>query len=43
MKTYWNSGGIAPSIVNRGTKWKWWSASSRDRFTPEVRAPENIR
>jgi hypothetical protein len=23
MKTYWVSGGIAPLIVNLGTKWRW--------------------
>jgi len=23
MKTYWESGGIAPRILNLGTRWRW--------------------
>jgi len=23
MKTYWEGGGIAPRILNHGTRWKW--------------------
>jgi hypothetical protein len=23
MKTYWGSGGIAPRILDLGTKWRW--------------------
>jgi len=23
MKTYWGSGGIAPLILNLGTRWRW--------------------
>jgi hypothetical protein len=35
------SGGIAPRILNLGTRWSGgeWSASLPDRFTPRERAP----
>jgi hypothetical protein len=39
MKTYWGSGGIAPRIIDLGTRWWWWSASHPGRFTPMERAP----
>jgi hypothetical protein len=32
MKTYWGSGGVAPRILNLGTRWRW-SASLSGRFT----------
>jgi hypothetical protein len=38
MKTYWESGGIAPRILDLGTRWEW-SASRLGRFTPRERAP----
>jgi len=34
MKTYLGNGGIAPSILNLGTRCKWGSASRPGRFTP---------
>jgi hypothetical protein len=39
MKTYWGSGGIAPRILDLGTRWRWWSASRPGRFIPRKRAP----
>jgi hypothetical protein len=34
LKTYWGSGGTAPRILDFGTRWCEWSASSLGRFTP---------
>jgi hypothetical protein len=39
MKTYWESGGIAPRIHYFGTRRGEWSASRTGRFTPGERAP----
>jgi hypothetical protein len=39
MKTYWGSGGIAPRILDLGTRWSEWSASRPRRFIPRERAP----
>jgi hypothetical protein len=36
MDTYWGSGGIAPRILDVGTRWRW-SASRPGRFTPRER------
>jgi hypothetical protein len=38
MKTYWGSGGIAPRILDLGTKWGEWSASRPGCFTPRERS-----
>jgi hypothetical protein len=38
MKMYRGSGGICPSILNLGTRWR--SASRSGRFTPRDRAPD---
>jgi hypothetical protein len=38
MKTYWRSGGIAPRILELGTRGEW-STSRPGRFTPRDRAP----
>jgi hypothetical protein len=35
---FWGSGGIAPRILNLGTRWTW-SASCPGRFTPRERTP----
>jgi hypothetical protein len=37
MKTYWGNGGIAPRILDLGTKWEY-SASRPRCFTPKERA-----
>jgi hypothetical protein len=39
MKAYWGSGGIAPLIIDLGTRWGLWSASRPGRLTPRERAP----
>jgi hypothetical protein len=39
MKTHWGSGGIAPRILDLGTRWDEWSDSRPGRFTPRERAP----
>jgi hypothetical protein len=37
MKTYWGSGGIAPRILDLGTRYGGeWSASRTGRFTPST-------
>jgi hypothetical protein len=38
MKTYWGSRGIAPRILDLGTRWRW-SASRPGCFIPRKRAP----
>jgi len=38
MRTYWEGGGIAPRILNLGTRWSEWSASRLWRFTHRERA-----
>jgi len=38
MNTYWESGGIAPRILKRGTRWKW-SDSRHGHFNTRERAP----
>jgi hypothetical protein len=40
MKAYWRSGGIAPCILDLGTRLGEWSASRPGRFTPRERAPD---
>jgi hypothetical protein len=37
MKTYTGSGGMAPRILDLGTRWSEWSASRPSRFTPRER------
>jgi hypothetical protein len=37
MKAYWGSVGIAPRILDLGTRWR--SASRPGRFTPKERTP----
>jgi hypothetical protein len=37
--TYWESGGIAPRILDLGTRVSEWSASRGGRFTPRETAP----
>jgi len=39
MKAYWGSEGIAPPILELGSRWEW-LASPLGGFTPRVRAPE---
>jgi hypothetical protein len=39
MKMYWVSGGIAPRILDLGTRWRWVVSSLSGRFTPRERAP----
>jgi hypothetical protein len=39
MKTYWGSGGIAPRILDFGTRWGEWSALRPGHFIPRERAP----
>jgi hypothetical protein len=39
MKAYWGIGGIAPRILDLGTRRRWVIASSPGRFTPSERAP----
>jgi len=34
------SEGIAPRILNLGTRWRWVVSSLPGRFTPEERAPD---
>jgi hypothetical protein len=38
MKIYWWSGGVAPRILDLGTRWR--SASRPGRFTPREEAPD---
>jgi hypothetical protein len=38
MKAYWGSGGIAPRILDLGTRWER-SASNPGLFTPREKAP----
>jgi hypothetical protein len=38
MKTYWENGGIAPRIIDLGTRWTEWSASRPGHFIPRERA-----
>jgi hypothetical protein len=40
MKTYWGSGGIAPRILDLGTRWRSVSVSRPSRFTPGERASD---
>jgi hypothetical protein len=35
MKTYWGSGGIAPRILDLGTRWRWMVS-----FTPRPLYPQ---
>jgi hypothetical protein len=39
MKAFWGSGGIAPPILDLGTRWSEWSASHLGRFSTEERVP----
>jgi hypothetical protein len=39
MKAYWGNAGIAPLILDLGTRWGEWSNSRAGRFTPRERAP----
>jgi hypothetical protein len=41
MKAYWESGGIAPQILNLGTNGGEWSASRSSHFTPKGKDPWN--
>jgi hypothetical protein len=39
MKTYYRSGGIAPRILDLGSRWRWVVSFTPGRFTPRERAP----
>jgi hypothetical protein len=43
MNTYWGIGGIAPRILDLGTRWGEQSASRSGRLTPRERAPGSHR
>jgi hypothetical protein len=39
METYWGSGGIAPRILNLGTRWRWVVSFTPRPLYPRERAP----
>jgi len=39
VKTYWGSGGIAPHIIDFGTRSDEWSGSCPSCFNPRERVP----
>jgi hypothetical protein len=39
MKTYWRSGGIAPRILDLGTRWRWVVSFTPRPLYPRERAP----
>jgi hypothetical protein len=39
MKAYWGIEGIAPRIINFGTRWGEWSDLRPGSFNPRERAP----
>jgi hypothetical protein len=39
MKTYWESGGIAPHIIDLGTRWKWVVSFTSPAALPPRKSP----
>jgi hypothetical protein len=39
MKTYWGSGGIAPRILDFGTRWRWVISVTSRPLYPHVKSP----
>jgi hypothetical protein len=39
MKAYWGSGGVAPRILDLGSRWKWVVSFTPGRFIPQGKSP----
>jgi hypothetical protein len=39
MKAYWRSGGIAPSIIDLGTRWRWVVSFTHRLLYPQGKSP----